>query len=324
MPKKQAWSDGTAIVSAVTVTVADMTGYGANLQGGTLTLNGPIKVNVGGAVSDDGARIESYGGDLTVLGSINVTLEAGADYGLFLYSDGGGLSDSGTIQVSVAGSCGGDGAHIGSYADMTISGTLNVRVGGTALDGLALVAMDSNPALFFSEGGSVTDTAGITVQVTGAVHDGLYLQGEESLTVANVKVTLADVADGTGLYAEADNGSLKVSSANVVANAGSAKAYGVNLLSKFAAINASGINVSMTGQAGNGVYVQAESTASVSGISAKISAAVAGEGIYVDAAGALTASSLPATLKSTTGPGIYLQGRGPSINGPLSAAVTGA
>jgi len=317
-------SDGSTVIHAVTVTLKDTTEYGVDLEGTTLTLNGPINVNISDTVQDDGAYLRAYDGDLDVVGSITVTLRSGTDYGLYVDSTKGGLSDTGAISVNVAGNCMGSGGGIYAGGSITLSGTINVTVGGSAFGGLEIESAVSNPSpppSFF--GGSVTDTAGITVQVTGAVtDDGVYVYGTESATVANVKVKLADVAGGTGFYAEADYGPLNISAVNITANAGTAKAYGAYLKAR-EALNASGISVSMTGQADYGLYATVSAAASLSAVNINVSAAVANDGIYVDSSSTLTLAGLTATLQGTAAAGMDLVGYGVNVNGPLSATVGG-
>ncbi len=294
-----AYLDTEALLStsAVTVSLASTTSDGLYEYGYTTDINGAINVSVTGAVSGYGAYVESYYGDLTIASTIHVTLGAGAEYGLYLYSDEGSLIDTATgtaptITVSVAGNVSEEGAYIYASGKLSTAGATSITIGGTADYGLEL----------YSDYNSITDTAGISVSVTGAVSDyGAYIYADTGATLANITVTLADVASGEGLFAEGYYGGLTISTVSVTANDGTSSAYGAYLEAEYAPLVASNITITMNAGAHAGLYVNADGDTSASLTTVSVTVADTGSyGVYAEANSGLTVTGLTVAANGGT------------------------
>ncbi len=342
---------GTSLsVAAVSATLGSTASYGVDIEGYTATVNGAVIATVTGAVGNDGVDIESYYGPLTINSSVTSKLSSSTKYGVYLYGEENNLLIHSPITANITGAV----SEVGLYAygadDTTIGAKVQVTIGGAAVYGVEIEADE----------GTLNDTAGVNVSITGAVtDDAAYFYSTAAATVSNVTVTASDIASGEGIYFETEDGGngLTATNLNVTANNGSSSAYGVSLYSYYGGpIAASDITVNMNAAADYGLYVYSEyaSKVSLSNVSVNITGAAsygvyeeqyysgggtsltnvtatiggaASDGIYVsdDYNGTMTLSGVSATLKSTADYGIYAYGYGGAvIDGSINASVTGA
>jgi fibronectin-binding autotransporter adhesin len=302
-------------VGPITATLSSTAGTGVFLGGATIVGNGPLLVNVTGAVTTVGFVLNASA-DITVAGSITVHLGSNTPMGLEILSQGN-LTVTGAIGVTVAGSVVDYGAELSSHGSNRVTGTLSVSVTGSAGAGLSVV----------SSTGSVTETVGITVAVggaiTGIVPAAAFVQAATSATLANVNVTASQVASFAGLSAQAV-GALTISNVHVTANAGTSSAVGATLSG--GSVTASSINVSMTGQASTGLQVSSSVGFTLSNATVLVTGAVGNFGISLFSNGVVNLAGISATLQNTVaGSGIGVSSNGGvNVTGPLSTKITGA
>ena len=170
---------------------------------GTLTDTATLTVTVTGAndglTANDDAGTTTENTDLTVAddatGTTSGTTKVNADLLLNDKDD-----DGDTLTISEVG---GDTASVGKAIDGSDGGSFTIRADGswdfnpgTAFDDLKAGVTRTTSVEYTASDGTLTDTATLTVTVTGA-NDGLTANDDAGTTTENTDLTVADDATGT-------------------------------------------------------------------------------------------------------------------------------
>lgn len=320
---------GISIAAPINVALNSTANFGvyAYADEGSLIDTAAVSVTITGDVASD--AVEIYANDSAVLyRNVSVTTTGGMTpsvaYGVYLQSKEADLAVYGNISVDLPGAVSGAGLYADAAADATMTGRVNVAIGGTASYGVEVQGGE----------GFLSATGAAVVNITGAVSTyGAYYDSAGSVIVANVTLTAQDIGSASGFFADSDGGggALTIANIRVVANDGTTSADGVEVEASNGAgpLTFANISVQMNAEADFGVYIFAQHSGNmvVSGVSVNIAGNVAEDGIDVSTvdAGSIAAGGLSATLGGTAAGGVSLTGSGNiAISGALAVSVTGA